>query len=181
MLVNESCAAPSESGGEADAGNAPYVEDASPRPQDGVDDAKGPETGTALLSPKQEAAIAALIGEPSYAVAAQAAGVTDRTLRRWLQTDPAFRQRLRQARASAFEGVVRKLHSAGSEAAGILEAIARDANASLGARVAAARTLLHFSCRGREVADLDDRMAELEEQLERFGNFVNEKSSWRRK
>lgn len=75
---------------------------------------------------------------------------------------------------------MRKLHNGGSEAAGILEGIARAPETPWGARVAAARALLHFSCRGREIAELDDRMAGLEEQLERFADFVNEKTSWRK-
>jgi DNA-directed RNA polymerase specialized sigma24 family protein len=49
------------------------------------------------LTDKQEAAIAALLTEPTYARAAAVAGISEGTLYRWLHL-PAFRAAFRQAR-----------------------------------------------------------------------------------
>ncbi len=137
-----------------------------PGDQEGADDA------TALLTPGQEAAIAALVGEPTYAKAAKAAGVGVRTLRRWIHSDADFRQRLREARASVFDQAVRAIHLASPTAAGVLDGIAQDAAAPRTARVSAARALIHYSCRGHEMADIDGRLSELEARIDAIRTYV---------
>ncbi len=147
-------------------------------PKAGVD-AQGAaaEQGEAaeILTPGQEAAIAALIGSPTYAAAAQAAGVGERTLRRWINSDPQFRRRLHQARSAVFDQAVRLLYLASPKAAGVLDGIAQDDAAPKTARVSAARALLHYSCRGRELADVDARLDMLEDRLDAIDSAVNKK------
>ncbi len=124
------------------------------------------------LTPGQEAAIVALVRSPTYAAAAKAAGVGERTLRRWMHNDANFRQRLREARAGVFDQAVRAMHLASPKAAGVLDGIAQDAAASQTARVSAARTLIHYSCRGHEMADIDGRPAELEARIDAIRTYV---------
>ena len=91
-----------------------------------------------------------------------------------MHSDAAFRQRLREARAGAFDQAVRVMHSASPEAAEVLDQIARDAKSPKNARVSAARALLHYSCRGHEMADIDGRLSELEEKIEAISRYVAE-------
>jgi hypothetical protein len=85
--------------------------------------------------------------------------VGERTLRRWINSDPQFRRRLYQARSAVFEQAVRLLHLASPKAAG----------------VSAARALLHYSCRGRELADVDERLDALEGRLDAIDSAVTAK------
>lgn len=136
---------------------------------EGVEEA---DDRNAVLTPGQEAAIAALVGTPTYAAAAKAAGVGARTLRRWIHGDARFRQRLREARSGVFDQTVRAIHQSSPAAAEVLDGIAKDAAAPQTARVSAARALLHYSCRGHEMADVDGRLSELEERIEAISRYI---------
>lgn len=156
----------------------PYIEHI-PNSQGVQEAASGGEPGDSekaemqpALTPGQEAAIVALVRSPTYAAAAKAAGVGERTLRRWMHNDANFRQRLREARAGVFDQAVRAMHLASPKAAGVLDGIAQDAAASQTVRVSAARTLIHYSCRGHEMADIDGRPAELEARIDAIRTYV---------
>jgi len=103
------------------------------------------------LTDKQEAAIAALLIEPTHARAAAVAGVSEGTLYRWLHL-PAFRTAFRQARRELVEAGVGRLQTATSHAVEALVAVARHGRRD-GDRVRAANALLDHAFRGLTDAD----------------------------
>jgi hypothetical protein len=103
------------------------------------------------LTSKQEALIAALLTEPTYAAAAARAGVGQTTLYRWLHR-PAFRAAYRRARRELVEAAVGRLQAATGQAVETLLAVARQGRRD-GDRVRAAVALLDHACRGLADAD----------------------------
>jgi len=114
---------------------------------------------------REDAALAALLSEPTIAQAAAKAGISESTLLRWL-AEPSFRARYRDARRQVVEQAIVGLQQAAGDAVTVLSAIAGDAAQPAGARVSAARTILDQSFRGLELVDLVERI----EQLERAQN-----------
>ena len=114
----------------------------------------------------RKAAIEALLAGESQKGAAIAAGVSRRTVVRWM-TDPAFAAELEAARAAAY-----------SEALGMLRGGARTATAALlqnltakspGERRQAAKEILTFCFKGVEAVDFEARLKHVEELLEAGG------------
>src|SRR5262245_29807917 len=103
------------------------------------------------LSRQQEAAIAALLTEPTLADAATAAGVGEATLRRWLRL-PAFRAAYRRARRELVEEAVGRVQAATGQAVDALLQVARHGERD-GDRVRAAVALLDHAFRGVRDAD----------------------------
>ena len=112
-------------------------------------------------SRQEETAISALLSCPSIEAAAEQAGVSAATLRRWL-ADAEFKARYREARRQVVEQAVSGLQQAAGEAVAVLSTIAGDAAQPAGARVSAARTILDQAFRGMEVLDLAARIEQLE-------------------
>lgn len=104
------------------------------------------------LTSRQEAVIAALLTEPTYAEAAAKAGVSEATLYRWLHL-PSFRAAYRRARRELIEAAIGRIQAATGQAVETLLAVARQGKRD-GDRVRAAVALLEHACRGLEVADL---------------------------
>jgi transposase-like protein len=75
-------------------------------------------------SRKQEALIAALLTEPTYAQAARKAGVGERTLYRWL-AQPGFQTTYRRARQQLVAAAVARVQSMAAEAVETLASIIR--------------------------------------------------------
>ena len=92
------------------------------------------------LTPKQTRAVKALLRCSTHEDAARAAGISPRTLRRWLQ-DEAFQDALHDAVRESLADAVLKLKSSAGTAIGALVEIAEDAE-SEHARVQAAGRLL---------------------------------------
>jgi hypothetical protein len=108
-------------------------------------------SGPGELTRRQEAAIVALLSEPTHARAAERAGVSEPTLRRWLRL-PAFRAAYLRARRELVEGAVGRIQAATGTAVDTLLAVAKD-GAKDADRVRAAVALLDYSFRG--LADPD--------------------------
>lgn len=113
------------------------------------------------LTRRMEAAIAALLTQPTLATAAAACGVGEATLFRWLQR-PEFRSAYQAARREALAGAI-----------GVLPAAAGDAVATLlrnltcgqpGVEVRAASVILETAGKWHELVDLEQRLAMLEAQ-----------------
>ncbi len=121
------------------------------------------------LTPTQEKALSALLIEPSVTAAAQKAGVGERTLHRWIRTEP-FRGEYRRARAEAFSQAIGLAQRAASAAVGTLLRVMHDSTAPAAARVAAASQMLRFA---RESIELDD-LAQRVEALEASGMLKGE-------
>jgi hypothetical protein len=103
------------------------------------------------LTSKQEALIAALLIEPSYAAAAAKAGVGERTLYRWLHL-PDFRSAFRRARREVVEAAVGRSQAASGVGVETLIDVARNGRRDSD-RVRAAIALLEQAWRGLSAAD----------------------------
>lgn len=114
------------------------------------------------LGRKSEAAIVALLANPTMPEAAKAAGVSETTLWRWLQRDD-FRKKYREAQDKVFDGALGSLQGASTEAVNCLRRNLTCGNAS--AEVQAARTILDYTLRAREMFELENRVVQLEAAL----------------
>jgi hypothetical protein len=113
------------------------------------------------LGAKQDAAIIALLNEPTIQRAAQQAQISERTLYRWME-EPVFSRTYRAARRQAFSHAVTLTQRYASAAVQTLVKVMTDAKANASAKVNAASALLRF---GRDALELDDIAARVE-QLE---------------
>jgi hypothetical protein len=122
--------------------------------------------GGQQLSRKQEKAIAALLSEPSIQRAAEAAKVSERTLKYWLK-QPEFAREYRIARQQLVEHAVTVLQRVTS-----LAVVTLHRNMSCGkpaTEVLAASKILEHAVGGLEVFDLAQRVAELEQAIQTQG------------
>lgn len=130
------------------------------------------------LERKTEAAIVALLAHPTMPEAAKAAGVSETTLWRWLQRDD-FRKKYREAQDKVFDGALGSLQGASTDAVSCLRRNLACGNPS--AEVQAARTILDYTIKARELFDLQNRIALLEaalkarEEAEKAGLSFNDK------
>ena len=111
------------------------------------------------ISPQQNRAIAALLSG-TVEDAATVAGVTERTIYRWLNL-PAFRQALASAEAEAVSHAARLMAGHVSGAILALAAVLADAEATHGERTAAARALLNALPNVRMVGSIESAIEEL--------------------
>jgi hypothetical protein len=112
---------------------------------------------------KRELAIAALLAHPTVETAAHAAGLGEKTLRRWLH-DPDFAASYHAARREALELTVGALQGATSDA---VEALRRNTDASRppSVQVRAAAALLTLAFKGVEFLELTAKVEDLERRL----------------
>jgi hypothetical protein len=120
-----------------------------------------PEFAPEELPLRKEKAVLALLAEPVIKRAAEAVGISERTLRRWLD-EPAFSLAVGSARRQSF--------AQGLSVAGIyvpmsiqtLAKVQQDPSAPHSAKVAAAQALLKFVREGIELDELARRVAAIE-------------------
>jgi hypothetical protein len=120
----------------------------------------GMNPGRKKLGRKMEAAVAALLAEPSHRAAAARAGVAESTLHRWLRDEPGFAAAYRAARRAVVEHAVAQLQALTGDAVARLRA-----NLTCGtphAEIRAAVAILGHALRGVEVLDVLARVQELE-------------------
>jgi len=91
------------------------------------------------LNPRQRKAVVSFLEEPTIAAAAQAAGVTENTLFRWLDQDPDFANAVRDARKHAVERAIGRLAGAAVDA---VEWLANDPDTPARVRIQTATALL---------------------------------------
>lgn len=113
------------------------------------------------LPRKFDAAVTALLAEPTIAAAAKRVGIGAQTLRKWL-TFPEFAAAVQAARRRCFDHALARLQHATLDAVAALEAVIADQSADVGQRVRAADLLLTHSLRAVEIGDLAERLAALE-------------------
>jgi hypothetical protein len=135
------------------------IKDSLPHPEPKRDRAELTEGAARLasascsaLSTEQEAAIAALLTEATFARSAAAAGIDEGVLFRWLQ-QPSFRAAFRQARRELVEAGIGRIQAATGEAVETLVSVARWGRRD-GDRIRAATALLDYALRGLTDADL---------------------------
>jgi hypothetical protein len=112
------------------------------------------------LSAKQEKSIAALLGAPNVDAAASIAGVTPRTIWRWLSDDELFVEEYRRARQQAVDNAIAGLQGVMAEAVETLRRNLNARNASIQVRCAIA--LIELGLKATERAELEQRIEELE-------------------
>jgi hypothetical protein len=120
------------------------------------------------LSRKQEQAIAALLTAPTIGQAAQAVGISEPTLWRWLKRAD-FQRAYRRARQEVVAQAVSRVQQLASQAVEALASIMDDDQAPAGARVSAAKAILELSTKSFTLDDVREQLAELEERLQRDG------------
>jgi hypothetical protein len=129
------------------------------------------------LSTKQENAIVALLNEPSVAKAAQASGLNQKTIHRWLD-EPVFSRAYRKARRESFAQAVAATQRYAPVAVQTLAKIMADPTLSASARVSAATSLLKFSRESIELDDLATRVDDLEKSMKQEAEQKPPTSMW---
>jgi len=115
------------------------------------------------LSPKQHTAINALIAQSSIDSAAKQAGVTQRTLYRWLD-EPAFRLSLNGALDKSLDAAARGLVKLTAKAIHVVEEVLDDTELHPSTRLRAADLVLSNVIKLCELRTLAQRVAALEEK-----------------
>ena len=111
-------------------------------------------------SQREDAALAALLSEPTIAAAATKAGIGESTLLRWM-AEPEFKARLRAARRQLVEGAIGRLQQAATQAVSTLQ---RNLTCGTPAvEVGAARSILDQAIKAVELVDLAERVEALEQ------------------
>jgi hypothetical protein len=116
------------------------------------------------LSARQLRAMTALLEEPSITSAAAKAGVSQKTMFRWLN-DAIFSEAYRTARSKLLEDALTSLQAASVEAVGVLRAIMNDVGVNPFCRVGAAKAVLELALKGKGIIAFEDRLRVLEEDL----------------
>ena len=117
------------------------------------------------LTPKQEAAVRALLTSKNVGEAAAAVGVSERTLYRWL-TDPAFRAALSVAEGDLLDAATRRLLTLQDDAIGAFEDVLTGGpDVTDTARLRAAQAVLDYLLKLREMRSVEERLTALEAKV----------------
>ena len=111
-----------------------------------------------MLGRKQEETIAALLTQRNLDEAAKAAGISMRTLMRWLKL-PEFQAAYREARRTAYSQAVAKLQQGATAAATTLLKVMLDQGTPASMKVRAAECVMNHSSKAIEI---ETRVGELE-------------------
>lgn len=112
------------------------------------------------MTSQKEKALAALLTYPTRKEAAMAAGITDRTLRGYLQ-DKEFRDAYRAAYNDVVEDATRKAQLLMGKAMGVFETVMDDAAESGATRTQAAAKAMEYALRLTEQTDVVAELAEI--------------------
>ena len=118
-----------------------------------------------MLGRKQEETIAALLTQRNLDEAAKAAGISMRTLMRWLKL-PEFQAAYREARRTAYSQAVAKLQQGATAAATTLLKVMLDQGTPASVKVRAAECVMNHSSKAIEIEDVEFRVSELERAAE---------------
>ena len=110
---------------------------------------------------RQEQAILALLQHTTLEKAAEASGVSDVTLWRWMK-EPDFKRQLREARRDALSTTVGRLQTAAPAAVGSLLRVLTDQTTGAGSRIRAAQSILEFAIKALDQDELEGRVEDLE-------------------
>lgn len=126
---------------------------------------------------RKELAISALLANSTITRAAAQAGISERTIRRWMR-DPVFVRRYREERTRTLEATTNLLRKESVRAVRTLASIAGNSRAPVTARVSAARAIVELTFKGVELHDLEERIGQLEEIANGVrGNLQHERPS----
>ena len=110
---------------------------------------------------KMEEAVAALLTQRNMEEAAKTAGISPRTLMRWLKV-PEFQKAYREARRAAYSQAVARLQQGATAAATTLLKVMLDQGTPASVMVRAAECVMTHSSKAIEIEDIEARVTELE-------------------
>jgi hypothetical protein len=117
---------------------------------------------------RQERSIPALLSERTVAAAARAAGVGERSLRRWLREDERFRALYQQARSESMRQATARIQAASAAAVDTLTEL-MDLKERPDIRARAALGVLGAAFKAEELENLAGRIDALERHETRVG------------
>ena len=127
---------------------------------------------TSRRTTKKSKAIVALLSGKTNSQAAQSAGVTERTIYRWL-SEQSFQTELREAERQMIESATRQMSSLQEKAINILEQLLESQDVSPHTRLSTANSILRLSLAYRD-RNIERRLYELEVLVCMFSsNFRN--------
>jgi transposase-like protein len=131
-----------------------------------MSDEQGAEnTALETTTSVRERAVMALLVEPTIARAAQTAGISERTLYRWMREDEDFKTQYRLAKREAFGQAVNLCQRLAPAAIHALAKVMTDPMASANAKVAAASAILKFGSDAIELEDITERLDRIERKV----------------
>ena len=113
------------------------------------------------LTPKQQQALRLLVSQPSITTAADGAGVSERTVYRWLD-DPEFKQALNVALDQSIDAAARGLLGLTQKAIQTIECVIDDPDLHPSIRLKAAELDISNTLKLVELRNLAQRIAALE-------------------
>lgn len=116
------------------------------------------EGNTGDLTPKQVQAIEALLTFPTIEAAASEAGVSTRSITRWLRENDTFREALFSAQDDSLQKLNIRLISASDKALDTLLELATDPKVASGVRQRSAASIIESRLRLHESLSLDVRL-----------------------
>jgi hypothetical protein len=131
------------------------------------------ETG---LTSAQERALLSLLSTPTHEMAAKQAGITSRTLRKYLRT-PAFHAEYLARRREMMSSAIALAQQFAADMAAVQITLAKDAGTPPSVRVAAASAVLNLGQTGLQTEDLEARINRLEEVLNDINTDVTGSSN----
>ena len=114
------------------------------------------------MTPNKEKLLAALLTSRSKKEAAAAAGIAERTMRTYFE-DPEFCQRYREAFAGVVQDATRRAQQLLEPALSTLQTVMEDEEIPAQARITAAKSIIDYSLKLSEQADILEQLRELEE------------------
>jgi hypothetical protein len=115
------------------------------------------------LTPAQERTLVALLSTPNHEMAAKQAGITSRTLRKYLRT-PEFRTEYQTRRREMLASAIALAQQYAVDMAAVQISLAKDTNISPSVRVTAANNIFGIAMSGTQ-EDLLERIERLEEMF----------------
>ena len=113
------------------------------------------------MTPNKEKLLAALLTSRSKKEAAAAAGIAERTMRTYFE-DPEFCQRYREAFAGVIEDATRQAQALLMPALSTLQTVMEDEEIPAQERITAAKSIIDYSLKLTEQADILEQLRELE-------------------
>ena len=113
------------------------------------------------MTPNEDRALSALLTSKTKLEAAEKAGITDRTMRRYFE-NPEFCQRYREAFAGVIEDATRQAQALLMPALSTLQTVMEDEEIPAQARITAAKSIIDYSLKLTEQADILEQLRELE-------------------
>jgi hypothetical protein len=120
------------------------------------------------LTRNQDLALAALVAQPTLGLAAMQAGVSEKTLYRWLHHDSLFKAEYLKLHRQIVNNAMLQLQKATNNAVNVTISLMNDPGTPASVRLAAARTTLEMALEALNLEVLEERIAALEMKLEEY-------------